>query len=86
MNDQMKEEFIKFANHWRYDLTLDENDFYECVVTQRVWDSWSSAWNASRQSVVIVLPQDLKFPDVTKKLVYVTAVKQAISKAGVSYK
>lgn len=86
MSEQMREEFIKFANHWRYDLTLDENDFYGCPVTQRVWDSWSSAWQASRASIVVKLPQEMKFPSVTKKLVYVTHIKQAISKAGVRYK
>ncbi len=86
MTDKMYEEFIKFANHWRYDLTTDENDFYTCSMTQRVWDSWCRSWQVSKESVVVTLPQGLKFPNIEKKLVYVTQVKQAITKAGVSYK
>jgi hypothetical protein len=84
MNDQMRDEFVKFANHWRYDLTLDENDFYECAVTQRVWDTWSSAWNASRENVVVEVPD--WFVCGVCAVVYRDDVITELEKAGVSYK
>lgn len=84
MSDQMREEFIKFANHWRYDLTLDENDFYECFVTQRVWDSWSSAWQASRAAIVVELPKYT--PKAHRINATVASIKIELKKAGVSYK
>lgn len=34
-------DFESFANHWRYDLTTDENGFYQDSITQRVFDAWS---------------------------------------------
>jgi len=86
MSEQMRKDFEEFASLWRYDLLIDENNFYVSAFTQRVWDSWSSAWQASRAAIVVQLPQELKFPNVTKKLVYVTQIKQAIARAGVRYK
>jgi len=84
MSEQMRKEFIKFANHWRYDLTLDENDFYECAVTQRVWDSWSAAWQASRAAIVVELPDWFVFG--FDAAVYRDDVIEELNKAGVSYK
>jgi len=34
-------DFKSFAKHWRYDLTTDENGFYQDSITQRVFDAWS---------------------------------------------
>jgi hypothetical protein len=85
MKDQMREEFIKFANHWRYDLTLDENDFYECAVTQRTWDIWSSAWQASRAAIVVELP-DWFTVHGSDSAFYCDEVIEALEKAGVSNK
>ena len=34
-------DFESFANHWRYDLTTNENGFYQDSITQRVFDAWS---------------------------------------------
>jgi len=85
MSEQMRKEFIKFANHWRYDLTLDENDFYECAVTQRVWDSWSAAWQASRAAIVVELPGSYEYPDGVKYLDE-DAVMFSLEQSGVSYK
>lgn len=84
MNNQMREEFIKFANHWRYHLTLDENDFYECAITQRTWDIWSSAWNASRENMIVELP-DWFVEGSTFGLDYDDMI-EALKQAGVSYK
>jgi hypothetical protein len=85
MSDQMREEFIKFANHWRYDLTLDENDFYVSALTQRVWDSWSSAWQASRAAIVVELP--LSFTcDCGYSVFDAEDIKESLTEAGVSYK
>jgi len=86
MNDQMREEFVKFANHWRYDLTIDENDFYECAVTQRVWDSWSSAWNASRTTIVVDLSDLCEASYTYFGTCYKSDVENCLDLAGVSYK
>ena len=52
----MKKEFETFAKRWRYDLSENENGFYENATTQRVFDSFAWAWQASRQSLVVELP------------------------------
>ena len=75
MSEQMRKEF----EGWIDSLSFEElNDIDENT-------AWV-AWQASRAAVIVRLPQELKFPNVTKKLVYVTHIKQAISKAGVRYK
>jgi hypothetical protein len=84
MNDQMRDEFVKFANHWRYDLTLDENDFYECAVTQRVWDTWSSAWNASRKSIIVDLSDLCEASYTYSGTCYKSDVEYRLEQAGVS--
>jgi hypothetical protein len=58
MSEQMKKEFEAFAERWRYDLSENENGFYENATTQRVFDSFAWAWQASRQSLVVKLPAE----------------------------
>ena len=46
--------FQEFANHWRYDLEVNDEGFYSDPITQRVYD----AWEASRSATVT--PEELK--------------------------
>ncbi len=87
MTDKMYEEFVKFANHWRYDLTKDEDDFYYMSsMTQRVWDSWCRSWQVSKESVVVELPAQWATPYEEKEVMTAIYVLESLEKAGVSYK
>jgi hypothetical protein len=75
MSEQMRKEFEAFAERWRYDLSENENGFYENATTQRVFDSFAWAWTASRQSLAVKLsdicdlhPQKMLERDVIKSL------------------
>lgn len=54
--DRMREEFSKHCKQWRYREEVDENDFFVNAGTQRAWDAWVAAWQASRQALVVELP------------------------------
>jgi len=54
--DKMREEFSKHCKVWRYSEEVDENDFFVSATTQRAWDVWVTAWQASRQALVVELP------------------------------
>lgn len=54
--DKMREEFSKHCQTWRYSEEIDENDFFVNATTQRAWDVWVTAWQASRQALVVELP------------------------------
>jgi hypothetical protein len=81
MSEQMRKEFEAWAKG-RLHLDKCDDGTYDWASTLSAW----SAWQASRAAIVVELPQELKFPNVTKKLVYVMQIKQAIAKAGVRYK
>ncbi len=55
--DKMREEFSKHCQIWRYSEEVDENDFFVNATTQRAWDVWFTAWQASRQALVFELPR-----------------------------
>ena len=55
----MKAQLDKFKEHcelWRYDLEVDENDFFVNATTQRAWNIWVVSWQAAIESVVVELP------------------------------
>ena len=54
--DNMREEFSKHCQLWRYSEEVDENDFFVNATTQRAWDVWVTAWQASRAALVVQLP------------------------------
>lgn len=56
--DKMREEFSKHCQIWRYNEEVDENDFFVNATTQRAWDVWVTAWQASRQALVVQLPEN----------------------------
>jgi hypothetical protein len=84
MSEQMRKEFEAWAK--AKGVAIDFGGFrineYNNIFAQMYWEGWQ----ASRAAIVVELPQELKFPNVTKKLVYVMQIKQAIAKAGVRYK
>ena len=85
MSDKMKKEFETFAERWRYDLSENENGFYENATTQRVFDSFAWAWQASRQSLVVKLSDLTEASFANFDTCYVSHVEDALDTAGVSY-
>ena len=93
MNKSQKE-FEKFANHWRYELTQNEEGFYDNALTQRAWDSWC----ASRANLVVELPVTVCRTHVYEvpftnevgmehdEYFEVDEIKMALDSAGVKYK
>jgi hypothetical protein len=95
MSKQMRAEFSKHCQLWRYSEEVDENDFFINVTTQRAWDVWVTAWQASRQTLVVELPEGFAIEGSVSKHEegfvdgYNDALKDAcvaLDKAGVSYK
>ena len=56
--DKMREEFSKHCQLWRYSEEVDENDFFVNATTQRAWDVWVTAWQASRAALVVEVQSD----------------------------
>ena len=77
--DKMREDFSKHCQIWRYSEEVDENDFFVNATTQRAWDVWVTAWQASRQALVVELP----FEDSCE--MHSGAVCAALDAAGVRY-
>lgn len=88
--DKTREEFSKHCQLWRYSEEVDENDFFVNATTQRAWDVWSAAWQASRQALVIELPKvfDAAKEDASYyEYAYLQPeVEKALDAAGVAYK
>ena len=82
MSDKMKKEFEAFAGRWRYDLSENENGFYENATTQRVFDSFAWAWQASRQRLAVKLPCWSEYDSPRQ---YMDATQERLNTAGVSY-
>ena len=78
MNKSQKD-FEKFANHWRYDLTLTEEGYYSNTLTQHAWN----AWEASRAALVVELPDVC---DLHPRKMLESEVIKRLEKAGVKYK
>lgn len=81
--DKMREEFSKRCQLWRYSEEVDENDFFVNATTQRAWDIWVAAWQASRQALVVELPP--QWDDVCDKVMDSTMVKQSLNDAGIKW-
>jgi hypothetical protein len=84
MSEQMKKEFEAFAARWRYDLSENENGFYENATTQRVFDSFAWAWQASRQSLVVEMPELYETPS-NGNVYFPEEITDALDVAGVKY-
>jgi hypothetical protein len=85
--DKRREDFDKFAQHWRYETETDEDGFFVAPITQRVWDSW----NAALDSLVVKLPPEtvrLLYPTFgeTQPIFSMAEVKSMLYKAGIKYK
>ena len=88
--DKMREEFSKHCQIWRCSEEVDENDFFTNTTTQRAWDVWATAWQASRQALVVKLPE--VFDAAKDDAAYYEYayrkddVEKALDSAGVEYK
>ena len=81
----MRAEFSKHCQLWRYSEEVDENDFFINATTQRALDVWVTAWQASRQALVVELPSVIA-GGFTVEFYTEREIKGALDKAGVSYK
>lgn len=90
MSDKIREDFSKHCHLWRYSEEVDENGFFTNSTTQRAWDVWTAAWQASRAAAVVELPSafDASMEDTSYyEYAYLQdEVEKALDKAGVSYK
>lgn len=77
--NKMREEFSKHCQLWRYSEEVDENDFFVNATTQRAWDVWATAWQASRAALVVDINHNRKFLSKNEVL-------QKLDAAGVKYK
>lgn len=92
--DEMREKFSEHCQLWRYSEEVDENDFFVNATTQRAWDVWGTAWQASRQALVVQLPEngepvfknDFAEGVSSGADIYRSAVEYALDKQGIKYK
>ena len=93
--DKMREEFSKHCQLWRYSEEVDENDFFINATTQRAWDVWVTAWQASRAELVVQFTSETYFSPCKTDLELahddgfnsaMNSVKAALDSAGVKYK
>lgn len=90
--DKMREEFSKHCQLWRYSEEVDENDFFVNATTQRAWDVWVTAWQASRAALVVELKQSSRVGDsdygrglVDGSAIYKIYVEGQLDNAGVKW-
>lgn len=84
--DKMREEFSKHCQLWRYSEEVDENDFFVNATTQRAWDVWVTAWQASRQALVVELPELCDGENPCKCYYESDALDAALDAVGIAYK
>ena len=93
--DKMREEFSKHCQLWRYSEEVDENDFFVNATTQRAWDVWVTAWQASRAALVVQFTTETYFSPCKTDIELahddgfnsaMKDVKAALDMAGVKYK
>lgn len=86
--DKMREEFSVHCQLWRYSEDIDEDGFFINPVTQRAWNTWQSAWQASRKALVVELP--VAFPVCDDKdsaqVYFADDTHKTLEAAGVAYK
>ena len=81
----MKTQLEKFKEHcalWRYDLEVDENDFFVSATTQRAWNIWVASWQAAIESVVVELPRPSSEVDYGYEL---NDIQNLLTDAGIKY-
>lgn len=92
--DEMREKFSEHCQLWRYSEEVDENDFFVNATTQRAWDVWGTAWQASRQALVVKFTTETYFSPCKTDLELASdkgfnsamdSVKSALDAAGVRY-
>lgn len=88
--DKMREEFSKHCQLWLYSKEVDENDFFVNVTTQRAWDVWVTAWQASRAALVVEFPESKFAPWVSDDIIFgykaaVSDAKDLLDKAGIKW-
>ena len=92
--DNMRDEFSKHCQLWRYSKEVDENDFFVNATTQRAWDVWVTAWQASRAVLVVEFTAEAYFSPCKTDLELahddgfnsaMNSVKAALDAAGVKY-
>ena len=92
--DKMREEFSKHCQLWRYSEEVDENDFFVNATTQRAWDVWVTAWQASRAALVVEFTSETYFSPCKTDLELahddgfnsaMNSVKAELDRVGVKY-
>lgn len=98
MTDKMRESFSKHCHLWRYSEEVDENGFFTNPTTQRAWDVWTAAWQASRAALVVKLPITVcrthvfELPHTNEvgmehdEYFEVEDIQKALKSAGIAYK
>ena len=89
MSDLQRDKFEKHCALWRYDMEVDENDFFVNATTQRAWNIWVASWQDAIDSVVVELPPvfDAAAYDATyyEYAYSQSGIYDALDKAGVKY-
>lgn len=57
VEEKCKPSFEKHCELWGYKTELDEDGFYIDSLTQRLFNSYYDAWQASRAAIVVKLPE-----------------------------
>lgn len=88
IEDVCKKDFEVFCDLWGYDKAIDENGFYSCSLTDRLFTSFCAGWQASRKALVVELP--VAFPVCDDKdsaeVYFADDTHKALDAAGVAYK
>lgn len=83
VEEKCKPSFEKHCELWGYKIELDEGGFYIDSLTQRLFNAYYDAWQASRAATVVKLP--LFCVDGVDAAEYRDDVIKALDEAGVSY-
>ncbi len=89
VEEKCKPSFEKHCKLWGYKTEVDEDGFYVDSLTQRVFNAYYDAWQASRAAVVVKLPDVFDgSPDNATYYDYMyrkTEMEKALDDVGVDY-
>lgn len=86
VEEKCKPSFEKHCALWGYKTELDEDGFYVDSLTQRLFNAYYDAWQASRAAIVVELPFQWVPPYEERGVMAAVCVLESLEQAGVSYK
>lgn len=84
IEEKCKPSFEKHCELWGYKTELGEDGFYTDSLTQRLFNAYYDAWQASRAAIVVKLPSF--FSDrYESEICFTDEVEKSLDATGVNY-